>query len=71
MKRLADANIIKYTQDKTNFDYLLELQPTGYYNSFFRVTRDYEYSWYGQFSVSPETYSLIKKDFEQIETQIH
>jgi len=49
----------------------MQLQPTGYYNSFFKVTRSYEYSWYGQFDVQPATYQIVKNDFNQFNKMIH
>lgn len=71
LKKMADSRTIHYTQDKTNFDYLVELQPTRYYNSFFRVTRNYEYSWYGQFPITETAYSVIKKDFQELDRQLN
>ena len=68
LKNMADKNIIQYKQDRTNLDYLFQLQPTGYYNNFFRVTRSYEYSWYGQFEVGENAYSIIKDDFKQFDS---
>ena len=70
LKNLSERNIIEYKQGKTNFDYLLQLQPTGYYPDFFRITRNYEYSWYGQFEVSEEKFQIIKKDFDQFENKL-
>lgn len=71
LKNLAEKNIIDYRQGKTNFDYLLQLQPTGYYPDFFRITRNYEYSWYGQFEVGEEKFALIKKEFDQFEKRLY
>lgn len=70
LKNLAEKNIIQYKQDRTNFDYLIQLQPTVYYNSFFRITRNYEYSWYGQFDVSEDAYKIIRSDFDQFDRQL-
>lgn len=64
LKNLSERNVIRYKQDKTNFDYLVEIQPTNYYNEFFKVTRHYEYSWYGKFPVSSEAYTVIKASFD-------
>lgn len=64
LKDLTENNIIQYKQDRTNFDYLLQLQPTAYYKDFFRVTRHYEYSWYGKFDVSADAYGIIKNEFD-------
>ena len=70
LKELAEKNIIQYKPDRTNFDYLLQLQSTGYYTPFFRITRNYEYSWYGQFMVSEETFKIIRNDFSQFDRQL-
>ncbi len=70
LKKMADTNRIKYKQDKTNFDYLVELQKTNYYNQFFKVTRDYEYSWYGQFPLTEDAYRVIENDFKQMDSQL-
>ena len=51
LKKMSEQKIIQYTQDRTNFDYLLQLHSTQYYNEFFRLTRNYEFTWYGQFEV--------------------
>jgi hypothetical protein len=65
LKDLSDRNIIQYKPDRTNFDYLIQLSSTKYYNDFFRLTRNYEYSWYGKFEVNREGYARIKADFEK------
>lgn len=67
LRNLSERNIIQYKQDKTNFDYLMQLQSTSYYRDFFRVTRHYEYSWYGEFNVSPDAYSIIRHEFDHFE----
>jgi hypothetical protein len=70
LKEMAEKNIIQYKQDRTNLDYLLQLQPTGYYHDFFRITRNYEYSWYGLFDISEDAYNKVKNDFTQFDLQI-
>ena len=70
LKNMSEKNIIRYKQDKTNLDYLLEVHSTSYYNNFFRVTRNYEYSWYGLFPVSESAYKLIRGDFDQFDKEL-
>ena len=70
LRKLSDKHIIQYKQDSTNFDYLLQLSPTNYYKDFFRITRNYEYSWYGKFDVNPETFTVIQKDVENFENTL-
>jgi hypothetical protein len=67
---MSEKNIIQYKQDKTNFDYLLQLHPTKHYNSFFRITRNYEYSWYGKFDVSEQAYRVISSEFDQFDREL-
>jgi hypothetical protein len=70
LKDMAERNIIQYKQDKTNLDYLIQLHPTGYYDNFFRITRNYEYSWYGKFDVGEDAYRIIRNDFSQFDHQL-
>jgi len=70
LKTLSDKNIIQYKHDSTNFDYLMQLQPTGMYPDFFRITRNYEYSWYGQFEIDKEKFAVIKKDFDSFDRKL-
>lgn len=67
LKNLAEKEIIRYKQDRTNFDYLVQLHQTAHYNGFFRITRHYEYSWYGKFNVSDEAYGVIRTEFDHFE----
>lgn len=67
LRNLAERNLIQYKQDKTNFDYLMQLQPTALYKDFFRITRHYEYSWYGEFNVSQAAYTIIRQEFDQFD----
>ena len=70
LKNMADRSLIHYKQDKTNFEYLTEVAAKNFYSSFFRATRNYEYSWYGLFPVSNEAYQTIKKDFDKLEQEL-
>jgi hypothetical protein len=64
LKNMSARNIIQYKPDRTDFDYLLQTYSTRYYNDFFRLTRTYEYAWYGQFDIDPEKFKMIHRDFE-------
>lgn len=63
LKRLSEENVINYKQERTNNDYVMQLFNTGYYKDFFRLTRHFEYAWYGQFPVAPASFEVIKTDF--------
>lgn len=70
LKNLSEKNIIQYKQDRTNLDYLMQLHPTKYYRSFFRLTRHFEYSWYGHFEVEEGAYRIIAGEFSGFEKEI-
>lgn len=70
LKDLSLKKIIQYKQERTNFDYLSQLYSTAYYNHFFRLTRNYEYTWYGKFEVSSEAFAGIKNDFENFDHKL-
>lgn len=70
LKNMSEKNIIRYQQDTTNFEYLQQLHTTPYYHNFFRITRNYEYSWYGKFDVSETAYSIIRNDFVHLEKEL-
>lgn len=70
LKNLSDTKMIQYTPDRTNFDYLMQLQSTGHYTDFFRLTRNYEYSWYGHFDIDAEKFSWIRRDFEDFDQKL-
>ncbi len=71
LRDMSDKNIIQYKQDNTNFDYMVQLHSTGMYPDFFRLARNYEYSWYGQFDIDKEKYSIIKNEFDKFERRIN
>ena len=63
LKELSSRNIINYRHEKTNNDYVNSLFGGRFYRDFFRLTRNFEYTWYGQFDLSEQAYELMRKDF--------
>ena len=70
LKELAERNIIRYSHEKTNSDYLFQLFKTRYYKNFFQLTRHFDYTWYGGFVLSPATFQIIQKDFSTFKQQL-
>lgn len=70
LKNLSDKNIINYKQDKTNLDYLVEMHASAYYSDFFKLTRHYEYSWYGKFDISQEAYHVMAHEYDQFDRNL-
>lgn len=48
----------------------MELSSKTWYAEFFRLTRHFEYSWYGQFDVVEDTYRVIANEFNQFEKKL-
>lgn len=63
LKELSTRRLINYTDEKTNSSYLSELAGTKYYRPFFRLTRGFEYSWYGQLPIAPDIFSRVQEEF--------
>lgn len=63
LKNLSDKGFINFTNEKTNKDYLNEMRQHNYSNVFRKLTRDYEYVWYGKFTIRKEDYEKLKEDF--------
>jgi hypothetical protein len=70
LRDLSLRNVINYTHEKTNTDYLFQLSGSPYYKNFFRLTRDFDYTWYGHFPLSQESFSLIQNDFNSFKQQL-
>lgn len=66
LKLLSHHALIKYTQDATNMEYLTQLYGRPFYREFFKVTRNYEYAWYGEIAVSGEQYRNVVSEFTEL-----
>ncbi|MEO9022169.1 MAG: DUF4129 domain-containing protein [Ginsengibacter sp.] len=63
LRNLSDRGFINFAPDKTNKEYVTEMNRNHYSNEFERLTRNYEYIWYGRFSIEEERYRLLKESF--------
>jgi len=63
LKNLADKGFIDFTAEKTNKEYLKEMEQNKSFNQFERLTRNYEYIWYGKFLIDQNKYQNLKEQF--------
>jgi hypothetical protein len=63
LKSLSDSGFIHFTPEKTNKEYLKEMQRHNYYHEFHELTHDYEYVWYGKFLINKTGYQKLKEQF--------
>lgn len=70
LKTLSSKKIIDYAADRTNFEYLFQINGTKYYPLFMQVARNYEYVWYGKFEVNEEQFRIIRQNFDEFQKQL-
>ncbi len=63
LKSLSDNGLIHFTSEKTNKEYLREMEQHNYYDEFHELVRDYEYIWYGKFLINNSRYQKLKEQF--------
>ncbi|MGK0377216.1 MAG: hypothetical protein ACJA1Z_001025 [Patiriisocius sp.] len=71
LKSLTQKELIAYEFDKTNSDYFSEIKSPLINSDFKKVTHLYDYIWYGNFEVSPESYGKAQHSFSQLENLIN
>lgn len=70
LQMLQDGQLIRYRDDKTNFDYYRELEQTAFKQPFKQLTRQYEYVIYGNYTPTAATYSQYIEVFNQVKKQL-
>lgn len=68
---LDKKGLINFASFKTNIDYGNELKGKPYHPGFIRLSRIYEYVWYGQFELNETSYHNNASEFKTIERQLH
>lgn len=66
LKTLSLKNHIKFEDDKTNADYLNEINAQPFIKKFTYISYIYNYTWYGEFDVNTEQYQTAKADFTNL-----
>ncbi len=70
LKKLSDANLIKWLPGKTNDDYLHELREHPTLAGIQELRYYFDYAWYGHFEVDNETYSGVKQTFQDFTNRL-
>ena len=70
LKYLKDNKSIKWEPQKTNEDYIKEINTNDLKNSFKNITRIYDYVWYGEFGVDEIKFEALKQPFENLNNTI-
>lgn len=65
LKRLSENSIIDWHAEKTNSDYLYEIQSNDLRTDFQYLSYLYNYIWYGEFEMTEATFLHAKNAFEK------
>ena len=64
LKKMSEKDIIDWNPEKTNSDYLYEIQNESLKTDFKYASYLYNYTWYGEFEITNTNFLSIKKTFE-------
>ena len=70
LKNISDKELIHFAGDKTNREYLDEMKSHKYFSEFEWLTRNYEYLWYGKFSIGTDEYAKLKERFNLFNNKV-
>ena len=70
LKYLIDNKNINWQPQKTNTDYINEIEINEIKISFQNITKIYDYVWYGEFSVNDLKFESLRKPFENLNQSI-
>ncbi len=65
LKKMSEKSIIDWNPEKTNTDYLYEIQSESLKKDFGYVSYLYNYIWYGEFELDEASFENAKKSFEK------
>lgn len=64
LKELSTKKIIDYHKDKTNSEYLFEIENAKLRKEFSYLSYVYTYVWYGEFSVDEEKFKVVENKYK-------
>ncbi|WP_299779724.1 hypothetical protein [uncultured Formosa sp.] len=66
LKKLSDKKTITYHKDKTNTEYVFEIENKKIRSQFSDVSYIYSYVWYGEFPLDSQTFKTVEKKYKSI-----
>jgi len=67
LKKLNDSGLIRWQPAKTNIAYVNELDDAILQSEFKKLTRQFEYIWYGDFSINHQHFIQLHAAFQQFD----
>ncbi|WP_149277529.1 DUF4129 domain-containing protein [Pareuzebyella sediminis] len=68
---MTEKGLIQWEIQKTNYDYLLELEKTALQQPFGHITNLYDHIWYGDFPINEQRYLNAEKSFTDFKAVIN
>ncbi|QDO94917.1 DUF4129 domain-containing protein [Formosa sediminum] len=66
LKKLSDKKTITYHKDKTNSEYIFEIQNKNIKDQFSNISYIYSYVWYGEFPIDAAKFQTIEQQYKSI-----
>jgi hypothetical protein len=70
LKKLNDKKSINWQRNKTNWDYVSEIEPKLWKKDFQKITNSFEYAWYGNFDIDESTFALVQEQINLFKQKI-
>ncbi|MBU2928211.1 DUF4129 domain-containing protein [Winogradskyella psychrotolerans] len=70
LKYLTESDSISWQPQKTNEDYIHEINKDHIKTDFINITRIYDYVWYGEFDIDANKFETLKRPFELLNNTI-
>ncbi len=70
LKKLNDDKKINWQLNKTNWDYVKEVEPIALRKDFQKITTSFDYAWYGNFNIDESTFALIQDQIKLFKQKI-
>lgn len=70
LKLLSDKKLITYHKDKTNSEYLFEIENTATRQQFSYLSYIFNYVWYGEFSVNESDFKTVESKYQSFKKDL-
>ena len=70
LKTLSNKKLIDYHKDKTNSEYLFEIEDTNTRKHFSYLSYVYSYIWYGEFPIDETNFKLAESKYQSFKTSL-
>ena len=70
LKTLSNQKLIEYHKDKTNSEYLFEIEDTATRTAFAYLSYVYSYVWYGDFPIDETNFKLAEKKYQSFKNDL-